>query len=31
MLETRTAVMQAATAEQMPALQLAEIVVTEAK
>ncbi len=31
MLETRTAVMQAATAEQMPALQLAEIVVPEAK
>ena len=31
MLETRAAVMQAATAEQMPALHLAEIVVTEAK
>ena len=31
MLETRTAVMQAATAEQMSAPQLAEIVVPEAK
>lgn len=31
MLETRTALIQQATAEQMPALELAEIVVTEAK
>jgi hypothetical protein len=31
MLETRTALIQQATAEQTPALELAEIVVTEAK